>query len=136
MHTVADLINPWFVLSLGAIATAGLFFIIVLIEALVLRGLKWGSFRLSFVDSFVINLTSATIGGLLFVLFAAAGALNLGVVPLFLLFGALTVLIEGAMLTVLKRHPLRQTWTAAVAINVASYASLFVLVVALKLSLA
>jgi hypothetical protein len=36
----------------------------------------------------------------------------------------------------LKRHPLRQTWTAAVAINVASYASLFVLVVILKLSLA
>lgn len=67
MYTIADVISPWFVLSLGAVAAAGLFFIIVLIEALVLCGLKWGSFRLSLVDSFTINLTSATIGVVLFV---------------------------------------------------------------------
>ena len=112
----------------------GLLLIIVLIEALVLRGLKWGSFRLSLIDSFVINLTSATIGGLLFVLFAVAGSLNLGMVSLFLIFGGLTVLIEGAMLTVLKHHPLRQTWIAAVAVNVVSYAFVFVLAVVLRLS--
>jgi uncharacterized membrane protein len=40
------------------------------------------------------------------------------------------VLIEGALLTLKKpRHPLRQAWIAAVAINVVSYAFLsFVLV--------
>ncbi len=134
MYTLADVVGPWFALSLGAVIAVGLLFIIVLIEALVLRGLKWGSFRLSLIDSFVINLTSATVGGLLFVLFAVVGALNLGVAPLFLIFGALTVLIEGAMLTVLKRHPLRQTWTAAVAVNVVSYALLLVLAVVLGLS--
>jgi hypothetical protein len=66
-------------------------------------------------------------------LFAIVGALSLGVTPLFLIFWAVTVLIEGGMLTALKRHPLRQTWTAAVAINVASYAFLFVLAVFLRL---
>jgi hypothetical protein len=128
MYTLADGVNPFLVLYFGAIAAAALFFIVVLIEALVLRGLKWGSFRLSLIDSFVVNLTSATIGVGLLWLFAIAGALNLGVALLFLVLWALTVLIEGAMLTALRRHPLRQTWTAAVAINVASYAFLFVLV--------
>ncbi len=134
MFTLADVVSLWFVLSVGVFVAVGLLLIIVLIEALVLRGLKWGSFRLSLIDSFVINLTSATIGGLLFVLFAVAGSLNLGMVSLFLIFGGLTVLIEGAMLTVLKHHPLRQTWIAAVAVNVASYAFVFVLAVVLRLS--
>jgi hypothetical protein len=128
MYTIADVISPWFVLSLGAVAAAGLFFIIVLIEALVLYGLKWGSFRLSLVDSFMINLTSATIGVVLFVFAISIWSFNLGAAPFFLLFGAVTVLIEGGMLTLLKRHPLRKTWTAAIVINVVSYALLFVLV--------
>jgi hypothetical protein len=128
MYTLADVGAGWFflTLALGAVAAAGLFLSIALVEALVLRGLKWGSFRLSFVDSVVINLTSATIGVVLFAF--SAQALNLGAAPLLLLFGALTVLIEGGMLTLLKRHPLRTTWTAAIAINAVSYALLFVLV--------
>ena len=127
MYTLADSAAGWFGPALvGVIGFAGLVFVIVLIEALALRGLKWGSFRLSFVDSLMINVTSAAIGVVLFALFAPA--LNLGVAPLLLLLGALTVLIEGGMLTRLKRHPLRQTWIAAVVINAASYAFLFAFV--------
>jgi hypothetical protein len=37
------------------------------------------------------------------------------------------VLIEGVILTLVKRHPLRQTWIAAVAINVVSFAFIYVL---------
>jgi hypothetical protein len=128
MYTIADVISPWFVLSLGVVAAAGLFFIIVLIEALVLHGLKWGSFRLSLVDSFIINLISAAIGVVLFIFAISTWSFNLGAAPFFLLFGAVTVLIEGGILTLLKRHPLRTTWTAAIVINVVSYALLFVLV--------
>jgi hypothetical protein len=47
-----------------------------------------------------------------------------------LILGAFTVLIEGALLTIKKpRHPLRQAWIAAVAINVVSYAFLSVVLV-------
>ena len=46
------------------------------------------------------------------------------------------MLIEGAVLTVLKRHPLRQTWIAAVAVNTVSYTFQLVLAVVLGLSLA
>ncbi len=90
MYTLADVGAGWFflTLALGTVAAAGLFLSIALVEALVLRGLKWGSFRLSFVDSVVINLTSATIGVVLFAF--SAQALNLGAAPLLLLFGALT----------------------------------------------
>jgi hypothetical protein len=105
----------------------GFLCIIVLLEALVLRGLKWGSLTLSFVDSAVINLTSATAGVLLFAF--RARFVNQGAAFLLLVFGALTVLIEGGTLTLLQRHPVLQTWTAAIAINVVSYAFLFVVVV-------
>lgn len=127
MYTLGDVIDPFFFLAFGAVVAAGFFFIIVLIEALVLRGLKWEPFRLSFLDSLVINLTSTAFGVLLFAF--SAWTLNQGAAALLLLSGVLSVLIEGGVLTLLKRHPLRQTWTAAVAINAASYAFLFVLVV-------
>jgi hypothetical protein len=128
MYTLADAAGWYFLAPLfGAVAAVGFLFIIVLIEALVLRGLKWGSLKLSFVDSAVINLTSATAGVLLFAF--SARLVNQGTAFLLLVFGALTVLIEGGMLTLLQRHPLRQTWTAAIAINAVSYAFLFVVLV-------
>jgi len=133
MYILGDVAGPWIfpALGLAAVAAVGFFFIIVLIEALVLRGLKWGSFRLSFIDSLVVNLTSTAFGVLLFAF--SAWMLNQGAASLLLLSGVLSVLIEGGVLTLLKRHPLRQTWTAAVAINAASYAFLFVLVGVLRL---
>ena len=128
MYTLADAAGWYFLAPLfGAVAAVGFLFIIVILEALVLRGLKWGSLKLSFVDSAVINLTSGFVGALLFAF--SAPLVNQGTAFLLLVFGALTVLIEGGMLTLLQRHPARQTWTAAIAINVVSYAFLFVVVV-------
>jgi hypothetical protein len=126
MCTIADVAAPWWI-SLGLFIAIGLLLIIAFIEALVLRGLKWGSLRVSFIDSLVINLLSAMVGVLLFAF--SGTALNQGWAPLLLILGTLTVLIEGVILTLMKRHPLRQTWIAAVAINVVSYAFLYVLLV-------
>jgi hypothetical protein len=84
-------------------------------ETLVLRGLKWGSQWASFSDSVIVNIVSAPASVFLF---AYSGtALNLGLAPPLLIFGTLNVLIEGVILTLVKRHPPRQTWIAAVAIK-------------------
>jgi hypothetical protein len=119
MYTVADSADPFLVLYLGLFLTIVLLLIIAFIEALVLRGLKWGSLRTSFVDSVVINAISAMVGVLLLVF--SGTSLNLEWAPLPLILGALTMLIEGVVLAFMKRHPLRQTWIAAVLINVVSY---------------
>ncbi|MGA7077026.1 MAG: hypothetical protein WBZ42_10890 [Halobacteriota archaeon] len=49
-------------LGVGLIFVAVLLLIIILIEALILRGLKWESFTHSFIDSLMINLISAAFG--------------------------------------------------------------------------
>lgn len=127
MLTIADVGTGWFLLSLGLglIFFAVLLSIIIFIEALVLRGLKWGSFTRSFIDSLVINLISATIG--IMFLFIGIPSLYYDVGIVLLVFLALTVLIEGGVLTLLKRHPWRITWLAAIVINGVSYAFLYVL---------
>ncbi|MGZ5521025.1 MAG: hypothetical protein ACXWET_04570 [Halobacteriota archaeon] len=117
--------NTAFLDYLGPLLTIVLFLIIILMETLVLRGLKWGSQWASFTDSVIVNIVSALAGVFLFAF--SGTALNLGLAPLLLILGTLTVLIEGVILTLMKRHPLRQTWIAAVAINVVSFAFIYVL---------
>jgi VIT1/CCC1 family predicted Fe2+/Mn2+ transporter len=129
MYTIADTGGAYFSWVYGLTAVIFVSVSIILIEMLVLRGLKWGSLRASFVDSVVINLISAIVGVFFAVLAFSLTSLNLGFAPLLLILGAFTVLIEGAILTLMKRHPLRQTWIAAVVINVVSYAFLYVVLV-------
>jgi uncharacterized membrane protein YjjP (DUF1212 family) len=117
--------NTAFLDYLGPLLTIVLFVIIILMETLVLRGLKWGSQWASFTDSVIVNIVSALAG--VFLLAFSGTALKLGLEPLLLILGTLTVLIEGVILTLMKRHPLRQTWIAAVAINVVSFAFIYVL---------
>jgi hypothetical protein len=129
MYVIADTGGAYFSWAYGLTAVIFVSVSIILIEMLVLRGLKWGSLRASFVDSFVVNLISAMVGVFFAVLAFSLTSLTLGFAPLLLILGAFTVLIEGAVLTLMKRHPLRQTWIAAVVINVVSYAFLYVLLV-------
>jgi hypothetical protein len=122
-------------LTLGLVA----FVPIVLIEALVLWRLKWGSFGRSLGDSAIVNLASTLVGLVLFVLFVqtafqcqrvpagdgqhtinSCGWLVSPLVGLVVLW-ALSVAIEGGVLLLLKRHAPRQTWIAALAGNAVSY---------------
>jgi hypothetical protein len=96
---------------------------IVLAEAVVLRLLKWGTFWKSLLDAFIVNLVSTLVGATAFAagfLFAEPAAIWLSL----LIALILSVAIEGGVLLLLKRHPGRQTWLAALIANLVSYAGL------------
>ena len=109
-----------------------LFLGIPLIEAVVYMAFKWGNFKRSYKDAFLVNLITTLVGfGLLVVqpnlqrgnvLSQPSGFLGVAFV--------LSVLIEGAVLLRLKRHPARRTWLVAIVSNVVSYAGLFLLTIA------
>lgn len=101
--------------------------IIIVIEAAVLRLMKWRGVGLCLLDSTLMNLASAVVGLLI------AGA-RLGWLGLLVAF-ALSVVIEGAVLLLLKRHPARRTWLASLAANAASYAVLLAIVILLGVRL-
>jgi len=94
--------------------------LIIVIEALALRLMKWHSVGRCFLDSTLMNLASALVGFLIF----SAG---LGWWSLLIAF-VLSVVIEAGVLLLLKRHPARRTWLASLIANAASYAVLCVLV--------
>jgi hypothetical protein len=135
MFVIADVAaGPAF--ALFGLLVGGLFLLaIVLVEAVVLWRLRWGSFGRSLRDSLIANVGSALVG-LLLSNFASNWWQVCGydparggrwceqlVSPLMLLVWAwlLSVLIEGALLMLLTNHSRRKTWTAALAINLASY---------------
>ncbi len=92
-----------------------LFVPIFIIEAIILRCLKWGSLKNVLLDSLVVNMIS-TVLGLAFV------------VPIEqFIFGwlagwGLSVVIEGGALVLLKRHSFARTFFAVLAANFSSYA--------------
>lgn len=89
--------------------------LILLVESLILWLLKWGSFKRSLLASFVINLSTSILG-----IGIVAFTIQWGVWGLLIDFG-LSVLIEGAILMLLKRNAARENWVAALAANGASY---------------
>ena len=101
---------------------------IFIVEAIVMALMKWGTFWRSLLDAIIMNLASTLLG-----LIGVCGLLyntpNLNLVSgiLFVLVTwAVSVVVEGAVLTLLKRHARRQTWLTALAANTASYALLLV----------
>lgn len=100
-------------LTVGAIAT--LFFLIVLVESVVLQVMRWGNFRGALLASFLMNLASSLAGITLLFLLPRFGWLGLG------LAWALSVLIEGLALIGLRRNEQRLNWLASLAANTASY---------------
>jgi hypothetical protein len=136
MLVVADVAVGPAAYTFGIVAGVVLLFLIALGEAIVLRVLRWDSFGRSLVDSLAINLAS-TLAGLVLNAFVADLYQSCGYDPerggrycdwllspwaLLALAGLLSVLIEGAVLLMLRRRPARPTWLAALACNAASYA--------------
>ncbi|MFN8552750.1 MAG: hypothetical protein U0103_14865 [Candidatus Obscuribacterales bacterium] len=88
---------------------------IMLIEAVVLWRLKWGSLRLSLLDSLLVNFASFT--GLLLGLgpyITGSGIWGLT------LFGTYSIMVEGAFLMLLERHTAKKVWLTILAANLAS----------------
>lgn len=106
--------------------------VIVLAEAIVLRLLGWGTFGRSLLDAFLVNLASGLVGGCALAAglsLQANAALWLGLLAAFVV----SVAIEGGGLWLLRRRPAGETWRAALAANLVSYAGL-ALVLALALN--
>ncbi len=115
---------------------------IVIVEALALWGLKWGSFRRALLDALIANAASAIFGLVFFTVFFTASfqcrriptadgqhsvqSCDWTISPIlwFIAMVVLSILIEGGVLALLKRHPPRKIWTSAIAANLASYALL------------
>jgi hypothetical protein len=90
-------------------------FVIVLLEGLLLWGMKFGTFKRSLTASFLMNLVSTSIGFKVF-LFNP----NLGYMGLLIDF-ALSILIEGAILYLFSPGQGWKTWIRAFFVNLASY---------------
>jgi hypothetical protein len=124
----------------GGLALGLVVFIpILIVETLALWGLKWGSFGRALIDALIANGASAIFGLVFFTLFfntsfqcrripTADGQHSVqscdwttSPILWFIAMAVLSILIEGGVLALLKRHPPRKTWTSAVAANVTSY---------------
>lgn len=100
--------------GMGMLALCVLTALIVVLEALVMLLLKWGTFWRCLLASFVMNLATTLIGGgLMFLVWN----IYLALVVDFLL----SVLIEGGVLMLFSRGTARTNWVAALAANAASY---------------
>jgi hypothetical protein len=149
MPVIADVAAGPIVLIFGLIVGGGLLLLLTLVEAVVLRLLRWGSFGRSVLDSLLMNMASALVG---FVLSIFAGNLwqTCGYDPnrggrwcewlispwvLLVLAWLLSELIEGGVLLLRGHHPPRRTWLAALACNIVSYVGFGLLLLASGASL-
>jgi hypothetical protein len=143
MLIIADVAAGPAIFLFGIVAGVVLVFVIALVEAIVLRLLRWAGFWRALLDSFAMNLVS-TLAGLVLNAFVADFYQSCGYDParggrycdwlmspwsLLLAAGLLSVLIEGGVLLLLRRRPAGETWRAALAANVASYALIALLMV-------
>lgn len=110
-----DAASIWVLLAFGVVI-AGIFLVIVsLSEAVVLKLLKWGTFLRSLLASFLMNLASTLIGVGLVIVVDVEGLWFV------VIAWAVSVVIEGGVLTLMKRDAGRQNWLAVLVANVASY---------------
>jgi hypothetical protein len=97
--------------------------VIFVVEAVVMLLMKWGSVGRTLLDALIINVASSLLGmlaacGFLF----NAASMNVPEVLAFLVITwAISVVVEGVVLTLLKRHPRRKTWITVLVANTVSY---------------
>ena len=108
-----------------------LFVGIPLVETVVYLVFKWGNFKRSFKDAFLVNLITTLVGFGLVALQPSLPYDNVLSRPGSFLVVAfvLSVAIEGAVLMRLKRQSASRTWLMALFSNVVSYAALYLLTV-------
>lgn len=88
---------------------------IMLLEAIVLWLMKWGGMRRSLFDSLMMNFASF-IGLLLGLGPYIAGSGIWGQT----LFGTYSLMVEGAVLMLLERHPAKKVWLTVFVANLAT----------------
>ncbi|NIS79825.1 MAG: hypothetical protein GTO14_06375 [Anaerolineales bacterium] len=115
-------------LGFGALAL----FAVILLEAIVLRRLGWAALGRSFVDSLVMNLASALIGILvawvLRIDFTQAQLTGM-LIPLVVFSLALSILVEGGVISFVRRRHLREILRPLALANIASYAMIILWII-------
>jgi hypothetical protein len=147
MPVIGDVAIGPTILFGGLAVGLAVFLPILIVEALALWRLKWGTFGRSLLDALLANFVSAIFGLAFFTVFYAVSfqcqriptddgqhsiqSCDWTISPIlwFVVMIALSLAIEGGVLALLKRHPSRQTWVAALVANAASYLLLGVLAV-------
>jgi hypothetical protein len=102
-------------LALGVVALIIATLVIILLESVVLRLLKWGTFWRGLLASLVANIITTLIGLGLLIVLPTFGFWNILIAYL------LSIIIEGGILIMFKRSSARENWIASAAMNTASY---------------
>jgi len=95
---------------------------LVLLEALTLLALKWGTPRRCLIDSLLMN--TATFLGLLL---SMAPNIQSGGPTGLMLFCVYSTMVEGVVLTLLERHGPEKIWSSVLAANLVSCLFLWLL---------
>lgn len=103
------------VLALTLATLLIVYFLIVLIESVVLQLLGWGTFKRSWLASMLVNLATTMLLVFLLTFIQRIG------LPGLVVAWVLSVLVEGVILMLIKRGATRQNWVAAFFANTASY---------------
>jgi len=114
----------YFLLAIAIYISAIAFSVIILLEAIILWRLRWGSFTRSFFTSAGINLLSGIAGYLLIRAMgeeAVLDALQHRFWTLMIVTCLITICIEGILLILMKRSDWKLGLRAAITINVVSY---------------
>ena len=105
-----------------------IFFMITFVEAVILRFINWGDIWQSLRDSSMINIVTTIVGIISAITVLDFSAAFYGVsdtlgeiLPQMILLWAITVLIEGILLGIIRKRPFTETWGATLIINTCSY---------------
>jgi hypothetical protein len=105
--------------------------------SLILWLMKWGPYPRSLLDAIVMNITSGFLGTFLSVLTLPALVANTSlssdqsVALTLVLHGFMTLLMETAVLLLLRRKPLGKTFSVALVANLVSYSCLSLVLLAM-----
>lgn len=110
---------------------------ITLGESVILWLMKWGPYPRSLLDAIVMNIASGFLGTvfslLMFPTLASALSSTQSLVLTLVLHGSITLLMETAVLLVLRHKPLGKTVSVALVANLVSYSCLSLVIVAMAL---
>jgi hypothetical protein len=107
--------------------------VIILLEALILRRLNWASLKRCLLDSFAMNLASTVFGLILawILRIDLTRAREMGMLfPIIFLSYALSVYIEAGVISLLRKHPVREILRSFAIVNLASYILIVIWIVA------
>lgn len=106
---------PYVLLIFGFLALLVINLLVAVIEGVTLTLLRWNSFRISMTVSFIMNIISGIVNGILLVLLQRSPVIWL---PISFI---LAILIEGFVVTYFKRQAFRQNLFFSIVSNLASY---------------